>query len=63
MRGLLILGIFFVKSYNIDVFMAPLIKELQELWKGCLHGMCHHQREIHKSLHYGPSWSGPYMIY
>jgi hypothetical protein len=32
MCGLLIPGIFFVKSYNIDVFMAPLIEKLQELW-------------------------------
>jgi hypothetical protein len=32
MCGLLIPGILFVKSYNIDVFMAPLIEELQELW-------------------------------
>jgi hypothetical protein len=32
MCGLLIPGIFFVKSYNIDVFMALLIEELQELW-------------------------------
>jgi hypothetical protein len=55
MHGLVILGMFLVKSCNIDVFMAPLIEELQELWKGCLDGMCHHQREIHKNLQYGPS--------
>jgi hypothetical protein len=55
MHGLVILGMFLVKSCNIDVFMAPLIEELQELWKGCLDGMCHHQREIHKKLQYGPS--------
>jgi hypothetical protein len=31
---LLILGKEFVKMHNFDVYMQPLIDELQELWKG-----------------------------
>jgi hypothetical protein len=28
-----------VKNNNIDIYMAPLVKELQELWKGWMFGM------------------------
>jgi hypothetical protein len=31
---LIIHGNEFVKMHNFDVYMAPLIKELQTLWKG-----------------------------
>jgi hypothetical protein len=34
MLVLLILGKEFVKKKNIDVYLAPLLEELQELWKG-----------------------------
>jgi hypothetical protein len=34
MLTLIILGKELVKMYNIDVYMAPLIKKLQMLWRG-----------------------------
>jgi hypothetical protein len=33
MLALLILGKTLVKDNNIDVYLAPLLKELQELWR------------------------------
>lgn len=36
MLGLVIPSSKFVRMHNIDVHMAPLIEELQELWKGVI---------------------------
>jgi hypothetical protein len=36
MLGLVIPSSKFVRMHNIDVYMAPLIEELQELWRGVI---------------------------
>ncbi len=39
MLGLIIPSLEFIRMHDIDVYMALLIEELQELWKGLQHGM------------------------
>jgi hypothetical protein len=50
-----------VKSENLDVYLKPLVKELQMLWKGVTIVESYGQKG-HKHLCFGPFVCGAYMI-